>query len=231
MQDWQIAYTEYIEGLEWNRDCTYSLIYVDDDDIPELVIDTGVEAGGCQILTYHSGEIDVLQTDRRLFYYIEKKNLLNNTGGIYGYYFDRIYAIENGRWVCIADGENTETMGDDDWVYRYEWDGKEVKEDVYNKSLNAVFDMEQKIEPDPYYIMDEMLALLKTGDIVSRKHRYELFVENVTWDEAKRRCEERGGYIVTVTSTEEYERIQKGIVDSGLTDTAFWVGHVIMKMC
>ena len=54
MQDWQAAYVEYIEKLEWNRDCTYSLIYVDDDDIPELVIDSGFEAGGCEILTYHS---------------------------------------------------------------------------------------------------------------------------------------------------------------------------------
>ena len=224
MQDWQKAYEEYIEELEWNRGSTYSLIYVDDDDIPELVIDSGFEAGGCEVLTYHSGEMDVLQTDRRLFYYIEKKNLLNNTGGIYGYYFDRIYAIENGKWTCVADGELTEIMGETDWIYQYEWDGEEVEEEVYTQSLNVVFDMEQKIEPELYYIMDEILALFQTGDVASQKHHYELFVEDVTWGEARRRCEERGGYLATVTSTEEYERIQKGIEDSGLTDTAFWVG-------
>ena len=223
MQDWQTAYAEYIEGLEWNRDCTYSLIYVD-DDIPELVIDSGFEAGGCEILTYHSGEIDVLQTDRRLFYYIEKQNLFNNTGGLMGYYFDRIYSIENGKWVCVADGEWTETMGETDWIYQYEWDGEEVEEDVYTQRLNAVFDMEQKTEPNRYYIMDEMLALFQTGDVASQSHRYELFVEDVTWDEARSRCEERGGYLATITSPEEYERIQKGIVDSRQTDIAFWVG-------
>lgn len=223
MQDWQATYAEYIEGLEWDRACTYSLIYVDDNDIPELVIDSGFEAGGCEILTYHSGEIGALQTDRRLFYYIEKKNLINNTGGAYGYYYDRIYTIENGKWVCIADGEQTEITGED-WVFRYEWDGAEVEEDVYEQNLNAVFDREQGIEPDLYYIMDEMLSLFRTGDVASQNHRYELFVEDITWDEAKIRCEERGGYLATITSTEEYERIQKGIVDSHQTDISFWVG-------
>lgn len=167
MQDWQAAYAEYIEELEWSRDCTYSLIYVDDDDIPELVIDSGFEAGGCQILTYHNGEIDVLRTDRRLFYYIEKQNLFNNTGGLMGYYFDRIYSIENGKWICVADGEQTEMIGENDWVFQYKWDGEEVEEGVYKQSLDAVFDMEQKIEPALYYIMDEMLALLKTEDVAS----------------------------------------------------------------
>lgn len=224
MQDWQAAYAGYIEGLEWAEGRTYSLIYVDDDNIPELVIDTGVEAGGCQILTYHNREIDELQTNRLQFYYIEKKNLLNNTGGVYGQYFDCIYSIENGKWVRVADGEWTMTMKDGDWVYRYEWDGEEVKEDAYTQSLNAAFDMKQKAEPELYYIMDEILALLRTGNVASQNHRYELFVEDVTWDEARSRCEERGGYLATITSVEEYERIQKGIADSGLTDTAFWVG-------
>ncbi len=32
------------------RQFTYSLIYVNEDAIPELVLDTGVEVGGCQIL-------------------------------------------------------------------------------------------------------------------------------------------------------------------------------------
>lgn len=45
----------------------YSLIYVNDDDIPELVLDGMVEASGCLILTYKDGYIDVLQTSRLFF--------------------------------------------------------------------------------------------------------------------------------------------------------------------
>ena len=224
MQDWQAAYAEYIEGLEWKENYDYSLIYVNDDDIPELVVDTGMEANGCYILTYHNGEVDALRILRLNFYYIEKKNLVNNSDGHMGYYYDYIYSIDNGKWVCVANGEWTETMGDDDWVYQYEWEGKEVGEDVYEQRVNAVFNTDQAIVPDQYYILEEMLSLLRTGDCMSRRHRYELFIEDVTWDEAKKRCEERGGYLATVTAIEELERIRKGIQDSGQTDIAFWVG-------
>ena len=227
MQDWQKAYSEYIDDLEWGyygEHNTYSLIYVDDDDIPELVVDTGVEAGGCRLLTFYDGEIDELQTDRRLFYYIEKQNLINNTGGIMGYYFDYIYSIKDGKWVYETGGEWTELMGDDDWVYQYEWAGEEVQESVYEERLNAVFNNEQAMKPDQYYILEEMLSFLRTGDCMSQKHRYELFVEDVTWDEAKKRCDERGGYLATVTAIEELERIREGIAASGQTDIVFWVG-------
>lgn len=50
--DSQINYDFDWEKLKiTNYTCTYSLIYVN-DDVPELFIDTGVEAGGCQILTF-----------------------------------------------------------------------------------------------------------------------------------------------------------------------------------
>ena len=197
MQDWQAAYAEYIEGLEWKENYDYSLIYVNDDDIPELVVDTGMEANGCYILTYHNGEVDALRILRLNFYYIEKKNLVNNSDGHMGYYYDYIYSIENGKWVYVAGGEWTETyiVEDDDLVYQYEWEGKEVGEDVYEQRVNAVFNMDQAIVPEQYYILEEMLSLLRTGDCMSQKHYYELFVEDVTWDEAKKRCEGKIGYI------------------------------------
>ncbi len=49
-EKWAKAYIEYM-NLEKNaRQFTYSLIYVNEDAIPELVLDTGVEVDGCQIL-------------------------------------------------------------------------------------------------------------------------------------------------------------------------------------
>ncbi|MCH5275883.1 MAG: hypothetical protein J1E65_08580 [Lachnospiraceae bacterium] len=57
MQDWQEAYAAYIEEEDKDGYYTYSLIYVNGDDIPELVIDTGGEAGGCEILTFYNGEM------------------------------------------------------------------------------------------------------------------------------------------------------------------------------
>lgn len=226
MQDWQVAYAEYIEGLEWKENYDYSLIYVDDDDIPELVIDTGIEANGCYILTFYNGDVDVFRTARLNFYYIEKQNLINNSDGHMGYYYDSVYSIENGKWVYAAGGVWTETyvMEDDDLVYQYEWEGEPVEEEVYADELNIIFDMEQAKHPEQYERLDEMLFRLQTGTALSQTHRYELYIEDVTWDEARRRCEEKGGYLATITTIEEYEHVKKGIGDSGQTQVAYWVG-------
>lgn len=224
MQDWQAAYAEYIEGLEENERCYYSLIYVDEDDIPELVIDTRYEAGGCKILTFHNGVVDTLQTARLNFAYIEKKNLINNSAGHMGYYYDKIYSIKSGKWVYVTGGEWTETMGGDDWVYQYEWEGESVEEEVYANKVDENFDWEQAKRPEQYERLDEMLFRLQTGTALSQTHRYELYVEDITWDEAQKRCEEKGGYLAAITTIEEYGRIKNGIESSGQTQVAYWVG-------
>lgn len=234
MQDWQVAYAAYIEEDPYGDENTYSLIYVDEDDIPELVIDTGYEAGGCEILTFYNGEIDVLQTDRLTFFYIEKQNLLNNAAGHMGFYYDYIYSIENGKWVDKATGEYWEYWPEgaetyDDIVFEYEWNGKRVGEEEYEESTNAVFDRKQAVEPQQYYILGDMISYLRAGDVLSAKHRYELFAGDVTWDEARAFCEEQGGYLATLISIEEYERIQKYIEENDKTDMIFWVGSRVIR--
>lgn len=87
---WEQAYLEYLDTLQYGESCTYSLIYVDEDEIPELVIDAGYEAGGCRILTWHEEILDMLQTNRLNFTYVEKGNLLCNSDGNMGYYYDLV---------------------------------------------------------------------------------------------------------------------------------------------
>ena len=227
MQDWQAAYMEYIEEFERKESCYYSLIYVDEDDIPELVIDTGSAADGCFLVTFHNGVTDILQTVRLEFTYMEKKNLLLNSSGNTGFYFDYIHSIENGKWVYVTGGEYREDHDNQTEYYveyLYEWEGKPVDEEEYKEKIAEIFDREQEKELEQYERLDEMLFRLQMGTALSRTHRYELYVEDVTWDEAQRRCEEKGGYLATITTIEEYEHIRKGIEDSGQTQVAYWVG-------
>ena len=227
MQDWQAAYMEYIEEFERKESCYYSLIYVDEDDIPELVIDTGSAAGGCFLVTFHNGVTDILQTVRLEFTYMEKKNLLLNSSGNTGFYFDYIHSIENGQWVYVTGGEYREDHENQTEYYveyLYEWEGKSVDEEEYKEKIAKIFDREQAIEPEQYERLDEMLFRLQMGTAQSQTHRYELYVEDITWDEAKKQCEEKGGYLAAITTIEEYEHIKKGIEDSGQTQVAYWVG-------
>lgn len=53
-------------------------------------------------------------------------------------------------------------------------------------------------------------------------HTYEVIAGDLSWEDAKNACEERGGYLATITSEEEYEKISEMADRSGLT--YLWLG-------
>lgn len=55
-------------------------------------------------------------------------------------------------------------------------------------------------------------------------HRYELYKENVTWEEAYKNCKERGGYLLHINSDEEYEYLKKEIIGETYKDCRFFLG-------
>lgn len=228
---WQGAYVEFMEGPELDDlfghyYLTYSLIYVDGDDIPELVIDSGGEAGGCLLLTWHNGKLDWMQTDRLEFTYLERQNLLCNASGNMGHYYDLVYTIQDGCWVLMADGRVWEAHYDEitgDLDFAFSWNGVEVSEEEYYRQLTSIFDGKQSVEPTQYYIQPDMRSLLLAGE-VSAEHRYEFIQGDVTWAEANALCKEKGGYLASITSQEEFDRIEAQLLDEGMTDLVFWVG-------
>lgn len=233
-KDWKEIYLEYLDKYEkdtWAVNAwTYSLIYVNEDDIPELVIDSGIEAGGCEILTYYEGAVDVLKNYRLNFDYIEKGNRFCNSDGNMGSYYDYVYTIENGKWTCIGegrygDGENGVQQDENgDFIYVYSWEGESVDEQEYAQRLSEVYDKQKAVTPQNYYILREMRSLLKTGEGTSAKHRYELITGDLTWEEAQEACKEKGGYLATISSVDEFQRIEEQIAKEGKTNVTFWVG-------
>lgn len=236
LEEWERAYLAYMDAEEeYAAYCTYSLIYVDDDDIPELMIDTNSGAGGYLILTFHDSVLDIWRSDPNVTY-IERGNLICNSGGKMGYYYDNVYAIQDGKWVYVdggihgdgPDGVQLDENGDYIeffyWDEKEHWNGEEITEEEYEAHLNAIYPVEQSVCPQRYYILDEIRSILRTGDVVSAGHRYELIVEDVTWKEAWELCRKRGGYLATITSHEEFERLQERIISEDKADITFFVG-------
>lgn len=54
------------------------------------------------------------------------------------------------------------------------------------------------------------------------EHRYELFVEDVSWTEAKARCDERGGHLISINTPDEFNTAVDLMIANGV-DKA-WVG-------
>ncbi|MDE5587515.1 MAG: C-type lectin domain-containing protein [Acetatifactor sp.] len=242
LEEWKQRYLNYLEENNYADTCTYSLIYVDDDNIPEMVVDTGGEAGGCQLLTFRDHVLDVWQSARLNITYIERGNLICNSDGNMGYYYDNVYTIQDGKWVYVDGGiwgdgpdgvqigENGNYLeffywtGEEPWDREEYWFGEEITEEEYEARLNAIYPMEQSMYPQKYYILDEIKSVLRTGDVASAEHRYELIVEDVTWKEAEMLCQEKGGYLATITSHEEFERLQERMISEDKEDITFFVG-------
>lgn len=67
-------------------------------------------------------------------------------------------------------------------------------------------------------------TLSNTPQITWNKHRYQVYNENLTWDEAKSRCESLGGHIVTITSTLEQAQIESLLRQSRTDFQSYWLG-------
>lgn len=55
-------------------------------------------------------------------------------------------------------------------------------------------------------------------------HRYEFFLEDCTWEQAYTKCVEKGGYLVRIESSEEFDTITQQIVNAGMNDKIFFIG-------
>ena len=178
LEEWKQAYLNYLKKDNYADAWTYSLIYVDDDNIPEMVIDTGFEAGGCRFLTFHDHVLDVWQSDRLNVTYIERENLICNSDGHMGYYYDNVYTIQGGKWVYVDGGirgdgpEGVQFDENGNYVVFFYWTGEEqeywvgeeMTEEEYEARLNAIYAMEQSMYPQNDYTLDEIKSMLRTGD-------------------------------------------------------------------
>ena len=159
---WHDAYTNYLMNNGWEND-TYALIYVNDDNVPELVIDSGVEASGCRILTYAAGKVNVLTTRRLGFTYVPRGNRLSNSDGNMDSYFDDIYEIRDGIWACVARGEYYGYLsGWNDILKRYVcryyvWNGQQTDIGQYMIRLSQVYDSQRAVGMEEGYSKRDIL--------------------------------------------------------------------------
>lgn len=168
-ESWQEAYIDFVNKpnsttyrSEYGED-EYSLIYVDDNDVPELYIYTGGMAGGEIIVSFYDGKVRAMNRGRIGIAYMEYGGLLFSAAGSAGTYPFNVYMLEKGEFSEIGTGWFTEHQYDDELqeiVYSYFWEDSPVTEAEYEAHINELIDTSKCIEPSVLYTKDEILEKL-----------------------------------------------------------------------
>ena len=168
---WNDAYFHYInESLADYPGFQYSLIYLDDDDQPELFIQCDAEAAGEIVASFHNNKLNILHLSRIGSIYIPHSGLIYNDCGHMDWYPVNIYKLTDGDFYRIGEG----IWGGLDWEggvelnengeldYQYEWEGKRCSEEEFHTIINNIFQVDHGVRPEDWYTLNEILSLLKT---------------------------------------------------------------------
>lgn len=68
------------------------------------------------------------------------------------------------------------------------------------------------------------LAPTATPAEAPEEHRYELVIEDCTWEEARQKCADKGGYLAVLETEEEWQALIQTIELNGLSDKQFFIG-------
>lgn len=162
-ETWKAKMAEFIRERDYPAS-GYNLIQMDMELPPQVVAIGDCEATGSSIFLSTKDGIQDVQLGRLYFSYIPGGGVLNNSEGLMGCYYDRIYDIEDTRLELMADGEwYAEYSSDGEETFTYYWNQKEVSETEYNTLLNEAYPTIQAVDGYVYkheLSYEEMIDLL-----------------------------------------------------------------------
>lgn len=144
---WRAA---YLEILEANKDCRcFALVYVDDNDVPELYIMGISEAEGDRVFSCIDGKVITLQLGRTGGgKYIERGGMIANENGNMGRYYTDVFELAWYGFSRTLHGAtivryNFETGKDE---YSYSIMDEEVNEETFYTLIHAEFDFSRAVK-------------------------------------------------------------------------------------
>lgn len=147
---WKEAYKEVVreEASHYSRplsEVRFTLVDINNDDIPELVSESAIAAAGHNVYTYDSRDgVVTLHMSHWGFSFIPGADLICHNYGHQGLNNFTIYAIRNGEFVELAHGEsNPATVG----PLTFSWDGQECSQEQFYAQLDAIYDRTRAVNP------------------------------------------------------------------------------------
>jgi RNA polymerase sigma factor (sigma-70 family) len=156
----------YIDVINEHRDSIYfgnhqlqTLLYINDDDIPEMILCSNSQAGGGYLFTASDNGVDYMFIKPHSFFYLERGNRIYFSEDLYrgvysGHY--TVYEIQDGKFTLLHQGSrglinNTEPPpqdNDGNWLWDwYIWDDIEVSREEFERELAYAFDTSRTVHP------------------------------------------------------------------------------------
>lgn len=143
-ESWREAYYDYLTTNEdvapdetGNHGLQVTMIYLDDDDVPELFIDTGITGH----MDYYPLSITKLE--------------------------DGEFREIGIGLAYLSDADREHMIADENYPYilTYEWEDELVSEEQFNANVAEIYDMEQSVYPEEYVPYDEFLKGLRKENL------------------------------------------------------------------
>ena len=173
--DYKQAYLDFLKDKK-DPYRLFSLVYIDNDDIPELYLMGACEAQGDMVCSFKNGTV-IEQQLRRTGggKYIERSGDMINQNGNMGRCYTNVYKLNENGFTETFDALSSERVeyiggkdiGDEDYhfVYEYFVDDTPVSEVEYHNAVNAVFDFSRAIRLDENAVSyEEIIQQLQNGN-------------------------------------------------------------------
>ena len=151
---WKQAYVDYIKNdpnIAFNQDwCTCGLVFIDGDDIPELIIEYSNEADGTGILSIKNGGIVSYRFSRTGgIRYIEREGQIYNSIGHQGLMEDELALLDDSGFHDQGHGYRYDESQEYTNYTEFNWNGKDISENEYYANIDQ-FDVARAKEWNSY---------------------------------------------------------------------------------
>ena len=134
---WKQIYSDYVNSLSNFDNYDYALVYVDDDDIPELYMHRKHRLMSSELCWIYNDEVYSQQLKVDGFHFYERENLFLSTGIQSGVQRDYVYKFHGSEAIEISNGVANRLMKGKEFFI---WNEEYVTEDEYNSLRNETFD-------------------------------------------------------------------------------------------
>ena len=167
--DYKQAYLDFLKDKQESHRL-FALVFIDNDNIPELYLKGSSEAEGDMVCSFKNGAVIKQQLNRTGGgKYIERSGCMINQNGNMGLCYTNVYKLNDNGFTKTFNAlsvQSIEHIGSEEYNFIYEYfvEDAPVSETEYNNAVYSAFDLSRAVRLDENAVSyDEIIQQLQNG--------------------------------------------------------------------